>query len=390
MSKLNENQASRRKFAFVDYKPAELKILKDWLVVFYAKNPITNTMERHRVRVPKMNNKANRLKHGKLMVMEINRKLETGWLPIHDSIGTTNFKTIDDCLDIYLAHAEKEIRAGNKRTATVVSYRSYIRLMRQFMKEKRVKANYIIEVKNSFIVQYLDYIYIERNNSTTTFNNHLTWLKAFANFCLQRGFIKEDFTTGLKRKLKNEKKRQVLTPDVKEKLKALRVTSPEFFTVCMATYYCFLRNTEITKLRVRDIHLDKNYIVVEGEVSKNKKRQIITIPDAYHEVLKQHISKSKDVNDYVFSYNELLPAKEQATARQIRYHWSKFRKEYGVPEEYQFYSLKDTGITDLLLSGVPAIKVKEQARHSDITITEKYTHRNTKSDDVVKAAKFNF
>lgn len=38
--------------AFIDYKPAELRTGKDWLILFYCKNPITNKLERFRYRVP--------------------------------------------------------------------------------------------------------------------------------------------------------------------------------------------------------------------------------------------------------------------------------------------------------------------------------------------------
>jgi hypothetical protein len=37
---------------FIDFKPAELKLGIDWIVVFYAKNPITGKLERFRKRVP--------------------------------------------------------------------------------------------------------------------------------------------------------------------------------------------------------------------------------------------------------------------------------------------------------------------------------------------------
>lgn len=70
--------------------------------------------------------------------------------------------------------------------------------------------------------------------------------------------------------------------------------------------------------------------------------------------------------------------------------WEKYRKQLNIGREFQFYSLKDTGITDLLNAGVPALKVRNQARHSDIKITEKYTSRNKQSDEVVQNSNFFF
>lgn len=52
------------------------------------------------------------------------------------------------------------------------------------------------------------------------------------------------------------------------------------------------------------------------------------------------------------------------------------REALGLPTTYQFYSLKDTGITEMLEAGVPAKLVKELADHSSLEMTEKYTHKS--------------
>ena len=45
---------------------------------------------------------------------------------------------------------------------------------------------------------------------------------------------------------------------------------------------------------------------------------------------------------------------------------------------------------DLLNSGVPSIKVRDQARHYDIKQTESYTTRNLIADDIIRRAKVDF
>lgn len=80
----------------------------------------------------------------------------------------------------------------------------------------------------------------------------------------------------------------------------------------------------------------------------------------------------------------------QIDPKRVSEKWEKFRQEKNVAAKYQFYSLKDTGITDLLLSGIPAIKVRDQARHHDLRITESYTQRNKTCDDVVRNSAFSF
>ena len=53
--------------------------------------------------------------------------------------------------------------------------------------------------------------------------------------------------------------------------------------------------------------------------------------------------------------------------------WTALRKFFGWPDEYKFYSLKDTGITDMITDSADMIAVRDQARHSSLEMTDKYT-----------------
>ncbi|WGU70334.1 hypothetical protein QIU18_12990 [Capnocytophaga canimorsus] len=66
------------------------------------------------------------------------------------------------------------------------------------------------------------------------------------------------------------------------------------------------------------------------------------------------------------------------------------QEKYQFRKEVQFYSLKDTGITDLLNSGIPAVKVQTQARHSDLKVTEHYISRSKFADETIKKSYFYF
>ena len=51
----------------------------------------------------------------------------------------------------------------------------------------------------------------------------------------------------------------------------------------------------------------------------------------------------------------------------------------------QFYSLRDTGIIEMLANGISPNEVKEQADHSSIKITNEYLkHANPKGIDSIK------
>jgi integrase/recombinase XerD len=389
MPKSQKSNSHAKAIAFIDYKPAELCIKSQWLVVFYAKNPVTQKLERFRLSVPAISSKTERLKQGKKIVIEVNKKLDSGWLPYYSNNEANEFKSFEYCVDKFLEQTKKEVANGTKRTDTLRSYTSFLSMISKYAIEKKIKMNLVLEFNKPFVVNYLDWIYYERANSPRTFNNHLLFIGTFVNYCVERGYLKENFTGSISKKTNESKKRQILTLDVKEKVKAIQKENPHYFVLCMATYFCFLRRTELTKIKVADVNLRENYITIESENSKNKKTEDVTIPNAYINILAEHLKKANN-NDYLFSANNFEAGKTQLTPKKISDTWEKFRKDKKVSSEYQFYSLKDTGITDLLNSGIPAIKVRDQARHYDLKITESYTARNKNCDDDVKNSSFDF
>lgn len=369
---------------FIDYKPAELRQHKDWIIVYYAKHPVTKIMERHRVRVPAMSNKKERLKHGNRIVAEINRKLAEGWSPFLETPGKV-FSSFEDATKKFLDQLDKEIKDGIKREDTRRAYKSYLSMIGLYIKEKAIKLTFVIEIDKIFAVNYLDWIYYERGNSPTTYNNHLLFLKNFCNFMISKGYMKENPTLEIQRKRELKKKREVITPQIKTMLaKKLPLFNFHYYVLCMLTYYCMIRRTELTKLKVKDINTDYDFIFISGTIGKNpKKDEYVTIPTELKPILMRHLHEA-NANDYLFSKNDFKTGTEQLKPKKISDTWSLLQKHLGMPKEFQFYSLKDTGITDLFNLGLSPLKIRDQARHSDLKITEMYTPRSKAGDAVLK------
>jgi Asp-tRNA(Asn)/Glu-tRNA(Gln) amidotransferase B subunit len=57
------------------------------------------------------------------------------------------------------------------------------------------------------------------------------------------------------------------------------------------------------------------------------------------------------------------------------------RTELNISKSIDWYSLKDSGITDLLRAGVPLISVRDQARHHSSAQTDTYTPKDLKIAD---------
>lgn len=83
-------------------------------------------------------------------------------------------------------------------------------------------------------------------------------------------------------------------------------------------------------------------------------------------------------SDYLFS-RDFKPGMEYRSEKCFRDYWQRvLRKELKLPERYKFYSLKDTGITNMLRGHVDTVSVRDQARHSSIDITNIYVPHDIK------------
>ena len=218
----------------------------------------------------------------------------------------------------------------------------------------------------------------------------MIFLRLFCNYLLGRGILAENSTNGIKNLPKQPKKRIYIPQDIRVEIeKEIATWNNGFQCLCLTIYYCMIRNTELGKMQVKLINLDENSIFIPKEISKNKKDETVTIPDDFKMILKKHIENANPEH-FLFSANNLFVGSTKMPVRKIQNNWDRLRKKLDFKKEYQFYSLKDTGITDLFLAGLPSLKIRNQARHSTVQITELYTPRNMGCDETIRLSNSKF
>jgi integrase len=387
---MRNSQKSFSKIPLVDYVPAELRTNKDWMIVYYVLNPFTNKLVRKRFRVKPMKSSTERKRYAKKMVVALNSKLERGWNPFYENESAKTFLLLKDVTIQYVKTLEKKVTDKALRPDSLRSNKSHINMLTDYLTDNG-KANVrCIDFTSGMIQGFLDYIYYDRNNSARTHNNYLIGMKVFCKYLTEREYINTDPTAKITSKRKEQKKREMIPFNVRTEIyNHLKEYNNEYLTLCLSTYFCFIRSTELTKIKVRDVNLKKGYILINGENAKNHKTEPVTIPAEYLPILEAHIGDAP-ANNYLFSGDGFKTGAEILKPRKITYEWTKMRNALEFSTAYQFYSLKDSGITELLNSGVAAIKVRDQARHHDLKITEAYTARNTGADETIKNINFNF
>ena len=135
-------------------------------------------------------------------------------------------------------------------------------------------------------------------------------------------------------------------------------------------YYTFIRPIELAQIKLEHIHLSEQKVFVPGTISKNKKDGMVGLNDTIIKLMVElHIFDHPN-NCYLFG-KDFKPSEKQAQGRIFRDYFMKVREALRWDMSKQFYSLKDSGIRDLA-NAEGIVVARDQARHSDISTTNKY------------------
>ena len=153
----------------------------------------------------------------------------------------------------------------------------------------------------------------------------------------------------------------------------LEANNKGFLLASQILYFCMIRPKEMTYIKVSHIDIEKSVIFVPGETAKNYNDAIVTIPLALNKLIKDMGVLAYPKDYYLFSEG-FIPGKSQIREQRFAHFWARYvRKALGLPLSLKFYSLKDTGITDMITNYNDPLLARDQARHHDLSITELYT-----------------
>jgi site-specific recombinase XerC len=131
-------------------------------------------------------------------------------------------------------------------------------------------------------------------------------------------------------------------------------------------------------LKIQDINLHAHTIYIHGDIAKNRNDAVITLPSHVIELMIDLNIFSSPGNYYLFS-ESFAPGPFSKSEKTFRDFWIRYvRNDLKLDARYKFYSLKDTGITNMLKANTDILSVRDQARHSSILITDIYTPKNVK------------
>ena len=374
------------------YTPPTLHCGRETYISFNAYDPAEGRMKRKRIKLNAIEPKQ-RKKYANDLIKRLTEKLIMGWNPWIEKENGTAYMLFRDCCEKYRQYIDKLLKDGAYRYETHKSLASYLKNMMDWNEKRLIPITYIYQFDKDFCVQFLDEIYINRDNTAFTHDNYLGFLRQFGHWCCQKNFLKTVPTEGLSvlgRGAKKKKRKTIEPHHLNMIHDYLEQKNKHFLLASYILYYCFIRPAEMARLKIGNINLAKQTIYIEDTISKNKKDGTITLPvKVIHLMLDLNIFSSPS-NYYLFSEG-FIPGKKKVSEKIFRDYWARYvRKDLNLPDTYKFYSLKDTGITDMLRHQ-DVLSVRDQARHSSILMTDTYTpHDIQKANEIIKSYEGDF
>lgn len=363
---------------------------KDWYIHFYAYDPAKGKMARKRIKINHISDKKTELrKYAGGLISRLSKRLESGWNPWVDAESNRAYQSWDEVCDEYVNLLDKQLADGSLRPKTHQDYLYRLKAVRAWNKSNPLPIRYIYQFDRKFVSAFLNYIYIDRDSAPRTRNNYLTWLGIFSAWLVERFYVKVRPTEGIQTLRTGPKsdRRIIADADLLRLKNFLAKENKYFLLACYVIHYCLIRPKEMSYLKLKDISLKNQTITVSGGISKNRKTEVVTLPANVIELMLDLQIFRYPAHFYIFS-DRFRPGSEYVNERKFREFWmNTVRKKLNYPSTYKFYSLKDTGITNMLRS-CDVLSVRDQARHSSIEMTNIYTPHDIKeANQLIKGYK---
>ncbi len=368
------------------YIPAVLrKNSHGYVIEYYFFNHLSGVYVRRTIKLNRIRKRFTTSKDFKeytnSVICKLNVKLAGGWSPIGEVVNTREYIPIAQVIDQYIRE-KQSLLAKN----TMMAYRSFCIRLKRWVEINYPQCNCALFTK-VIAIQFMDYIWsgesaiVNKSKKRTqcsghvserTYNNNLKLGRAFFAWCIDKCYAKENPFETIKLKRERQKKRTIIPKQIRLDIdRYFAEHNPGMRIVCRLVYTTLLRPVEVSRVRVRQILYDKWCIVMPSDQTKNGKERYGRLDEDLAQLLRAHL-KGAAPNDFLISDGTWTYGSKPKNSHAFGNAWDKMRADLSLPSEYQLYSLRDTGIHDLLIDGVVDLDVMHAAGHSDLSMTTRY------------------
>lgn len=360
-----------------------------WYILFYAPNEKGNrTRYRPTFNLNRISDIDLRRERGNELVAKLNWWLVNGQEPwrfderLVPPLQQQEENLLPETNIIEALEVARSVKANSDRRDTNKNYNSVFRLFTDFLKKRKWHRMAIQQLSRRHAIAYMDHCVIDRKVGAHTYNNNIVLLKAMLYALIEREYYMHEnpFSKIKMKKLTKKQRRNFTQKEAKIVIQQIRKSEHLLFIALLLEYCCFARPTEIRQLRFSDINIDRGLVFISSKKGKTKEDRSLTIPNEFLKYFPREFFTKYPANYFIFGSGfHPHPSKPCGNTTMSKKHRRilKKLKECGKLKNItglQWYSWKDTGITDAL-EDLPLLAVQDQAGHSTPEMTLRYRHK---------------
>ena len=273
----------------------------------------------------------------------------------------------------YLSHFLKEylVVERNMSSKTIHSYKTTFKLLITYLvEEKKIKLVDInfATVTKEIILDFLNYLEEEKKNSIRTRNQRLAAIHSFYQYCSIEEIENMDNIRkilSIKTKKYEKKVQEYLTKEEIQTILASIDTSTKIgrrnVLVLSLLYDTAARADEIIHLKVKDIRLEEQLVILTG---KGNKQRIVSIMENTKNLIIQYLKENKINTGFLFG--------ENTTYSMLKHLLLKINQMNVVSKKITSHIFRRSRATHLLEAGVNILYIQELLGHEDISTTQEY------------------
>ena len=347
-------------------------LLRVFPISFHFRNPETLTTKRFKKFVPKSTPHEKWESVLTSLLEQWTLKLRNGYNPFTAKKETEANVSLFYVPDIVKKICEERVEFLREKSAS--TYLSKVTIFQIWLNKNGYNNKFVANFKMEDAELFLKWLIDTkgRNVSHTSRNTYLVTMRTIWKTMQQKGIvIKNPWEETTKIKENRMGKLPLKLSMKKTLIKEFAEEDPELWLFVQFMYYCFIRPGELIKLKIGAIDLDDEKILIDGDISKNRKSEYVVIPPPFLKVLKELKITRYKYNYYIFSPDG-GPGEQPYSKDVFNRRHKVFTDRKGYNRRYTLYSWKHTGACDVAMSGANLKQLQMQLRHSDLQTTDIY------------------
>ncbi|OPX33654.1 tyrosine recombinase XerC [candidate division KSB1 bacterium 4484_188] len=260
---------------------------------------------------------------------------------------------------------------------TLVSYRTDLSQFLEYLENREGSSQVRLEmVDTGNIKDFVENLFIHGLNKRSIARK-LSAIKSYFRYLKRMGIISANPALGISAPKLDKNLPVVLDEEQARKLMELppdnTFEGKRDRAILELFYGCGIRLSELIHLRMKQIRLESDYIIIEG---KRKKERIVPIGKYARSALERYL-KIRNEKIRLFMNPEIVFVNKNGKSLyplSVQKMVKKYLGEISEQEHLSPHVLRHTFATHLLDRGADLLSVKELLGHSSLSTTQIYTH----------------